>query len=73
MFCFVLSLKNSLILGEEDFNVKNNDASAMIRDKGNQLYQKKQFKVIKRSHFKIKARKNRNNQKDPLIYLWRFN
>lgn len=51
MFCFVLSLKNPLILGEEDFNVKNNDASAMIRDKGNQLYQKKQFKVIKTSHF----------------------
>ena len=48
MFCFVLSLK-TLILGEEDFNVKNNDASAMIRDKGNQLYQKKQLKVIKRS------------------------
>ena len=51
MFCFVLSLKKPLILGEEDFNVKNNDASAMIRDKGNQLYQKKQFKVIKTSHF----------------------
>ena len=63
MFCFVLSLK-TLILGEEDFNVKNNDASAMIRDKGNQLYQKKQFKVIRRSHFKIKVGKNRNNHKD---------
>ena len=63
--------KTPLILGEEDFNVKNNDASAMIRDKGNQLYQKKQFKVIKISHFKIKAcknRKNRNNYKDTLIY-----
>ena len=60
MFCFVLSLK-TLILGEEDFNVKNNDASAMIRDKGNQLYQKKQLKVIKRFHFKTKAGKNRNN------------
>ena len=68
MFCFVLSLKKTLILDEEDFNVKNDDVSAMIRDKGNQLYQKKQFKVIKRSHFKIKARKNRNNHKDPLIY-----
>ena len=68
MFCFVFSLKKTLILDEEDFNVKNDDASAMIRDKGNQLYQKKQFKVIKRSHFKIKARKNRNNHKDPLIY-----
>ena len=68
MLCFALSLKNLIILGEEDFNVKNNDVSAMIRDKGNQLYQKKQFKVIKRSHFKIKARKNRNNHKDPLIY-----
>ena len=68
MFCFVFSLKKTLILDEEDFNVKNDDVSAMIRDKGNQLYQKKQFKVIKRSHFKIKARKNRNNHKDPLIY-----
>ena len=33
------------ILNEEDYNVKNNDASALIRDQGNQLYQKKQFKV----------------------------
>ena len=69
MFCFVFSLKKTLILDEEDFNVKNDDASAMIRDKGNQLYQKKQFKVVKISHFKIKARKNRNNLKDPLIYI----
>ena len=68
MFGFVLSLKTSLILGEEDLNVKNNDASDMIRDQGNKVYQKKQFKVIKRSHFKIKARKNRNYHKDPLIY-----
>ena len=56
MFCFVLSLQTSLILGGEDLNVKNNDASDMIRDQGNKVYQKKQFKVIKRSHFKIKAR-----------------
>ena len=55
-FCFVLSLQTSLILGGEDLNVKNNDASDMIRDQGNKVYQKKQFKVIKRSHFKIKAR-----------------
>ena len=59
MFCFVLSLKTPLILGEEDLNVKNNDASDMLRDQGNKVYQKKQFQVIKRSHFKIKARRNR--------------
>ena len=35
------------LLNDEDFNLKNDSASAMIRDKGNEFYQKKQFKVCK--------------------------